>query len=387
MHAESLPISPRATSQLRPARRGMSSSRHARRVLHTLAAGVLALAAAACENGLAVADEAQEQLLFVRAEGDPQRKDIYRMNADGSGVENLTRQPASIYRSLSLSPDGTRVVYNSDRSGCYAIWGMNTDGTAPQQLTGVGGTPQGCNYAPRWSRDGTRIAFTSTREQNWAVYVMNADGTSPRNVSSPVEKSAGPGYPVGWTPDGRVVFQYARQTGGAVSVQTYVVNADGTGLMPLLAAEDEFPVWSPDGSRIAFISSRGGTRSVYVMRADGSDVRRVSNLPGEVTFAQSWGHRENDRTPWSPDGTRIAFNNLGEQGGLYVVNADGSDLRLLSAAGEFNGWSPSGRRIAFTGTAAGSKDIFVINADGSGLVNLTPGGADDTDALWLPRRR
>jgi Tol biopolymer transport system component len=285
---------------------------------------------------------------------------------------------------MSLSPDGGRITFNSTRGGCNDVWAMNVDGTGVQQLTAKGR----CHYAPRWSRDGTRIAFTTTREQNWAVYVMNADGSSQHKVSTPLEQSKNFGFPVGWTPSGRVVFQYLE--GG--QAQTYVVNADGTGLATLLPLGDESPIWSPDGSRVAFVSGRDGTRSVYVMHADGSDVRRVSNLPGEAWFAPLWGIVENEYTPWSPDGTRVAFVNLGEQHGVYVANAAGSGVLRITPRGlagdfRFNGWSSNGRRIAFTQTVDGSGDIYVVNADGTGLVNLTPGPDTGSDALWVPRQR
>ena len=87
----------------------MNLSRYIRRApgrgLCIAAAGAPALATAACEDGLGPVED-QEQLLFIRGEGDYGLKDIYRMNADGSGVENLTNTPASVHRSMSLSPDG-----------------------------------------------------------------------------------------------------------------------------------------------------------------------------------------------------------------------------------------------------------------------------------------
>lgn len=128
------------------------------------------------------------------------------------------------------------------------------------------------------------------------------------------------------------------------------------------------------------------------MRADGSDVRRVSNLPGEVWFAPLWGIAENDHTPWSPDGTRLAFVNFLEQEGLYVAKADGSGVLRATPPGmtgslRFNGWSRTGRRIAFTRTMDGyTSDTYVVNADGTGLVNLTPGPAYGSHALWVPQR-
>jgi len=376
-------------------------------------AGVLTIASAACTDAAGPKETPVEQLLFLSTrDADPSRG-IYRMNADGTGIQHLTHQSVvgSWYR-LSLSRDGTRVAFSA--SVACGIWVMNTDGSNLTQLTNrPGSSGEGCNNEPRWSRDGRQIAFLSNRELRqigttrglYDVYVMNADGTSPRNVSRALGDQLGFNVEVGsWTADGRVVFQTSGDGSDFFLRRTYIVNKDGTGLRPLSSRPyDNSAFWSPDGSKVAFISDRDGRRRLYVMNADGTGERALTTSGPWDDHLPIWIPRfgfdpstDAEYDPWSPDGTRIAFERWGDASGdkqvLYVINADGSGLlRLSDNASQFNGWSPSGQRIAFTKRSwsipapAGIPEIFVVNADGTGLVNVTNHAAADSHAMWVSR--
>ncbi len=138
--------------------------------------------------------------------------------------------------------------------------------------------------------------------------------------------------------------------------------------------EVQSPVWSPDGRRIAFVSRRDG-KALYVMNADGSGLRIVARVRQLATPA------------WSPDGRRIAFQGRrdGHSGALYVVNADGSGQRTLARRGNAPAWSPDGRRIAFV---SGAK-LYVVNADGSGhrTLDAAAGAGDVASLAWSPDGR
>lgn len=353
-----------------------------------LCAGVLF---AACDSTVAPAADPPQRLIFISSAAatagttwQDREKDIFRINIDGTGLENLTGQPVRHYRSLSLSPDGGRIAYNR-LSDCYGIWTMDPDGTDTRLV--AGSDEFRCTYMPRWSPDGTRIAFTSTRGQvGFAIYVIDADGGSFRNVSYPLEET-GQNFPAGWSPDGRIVFHYW----GPDGIRTWITKPDGTERMQFFdLAGDHSPAWSPDGSRIVFLSERDGAARLSVMNADGTNVRKLSDLPGEDELDRRsiW---ENDHSPWSPDGGRIVFRNIdGATSRLYVVNADGTGLQPITEPWldvRFNGWSPDGDRIAFTGMTAANSDVYIVRPDGSDLRNLTASGWHDGYALWLPRRR
>ncbi len=142
-------------------------------------------------------------------------------------------------------------------------------------------------------------------------------------------------------------------------------------------SEDTMPAWSPDGQRIAFISTRSGNRDVWVMNADGSDQENITR-----SQADEW-------TPaWSPDGTQIAFASSRDGNWeLYVAKPDGSAPRRItwSPAADYDpSWSPDGGRLAFVSERDGNPEIYVVNRDGSGLQRLTENQVADLAPRWSP---
>jgi len=168
------------------------------------------------------------------------------MNPDGSGERNLTRSAAHDADG-AWSPDGTEIVFDSDRSGGGDLYLMNAAGGAPRSLT------QGAarDHNPAWSPDGASIAYTSDGK----IAIIAADGTSGRTLV--------PGDHAAWSPDGKLI---AFDTGGYVEVMA----SDGTGVRKLAPGAE--PAWSRDGRRLAYVAAAAGRRDtdLYVMNADGS---------------------------------------------------------------------------------------------------------------------
>ena len=184
-----------------------------------------------------------------------------------------------------------------------------------------------------WSRDGSKLlVLREVPDTGNDLYVLNADGTWDRL------KTHTNGYITGasFSPDGtEVVYPVWRTSGKAI----YVVDVkSGTSRLVTDAVGYPYePAFSPDGSQIAYFDGSGDHgNSLRVMNADGSDVR--------VLTGADYGHI--DELAWSPDGSRLAFS-LQDGGGLFIVGVDGSGLTELITQGENPAWSPDGSRISF----------------------------------------
>ncbi|HZH31412.1 MAG TPA: DUF5050 domain-containing protein [Pyrinomonadaceae bacterium] len=257
------------------------------------------------------------------------QSEIYTMNADGSNQARLTTSSIGSYQP-AWSPDGTKIAFRGyDSQANSDIYVINADGTG---LTNLSNDPCGCSYTPAWSPDGARIMFMIEDNYSSRVYVMDADGTNQTQLTNDIEYSAS------WSPDGtKIVFVSERD--GAPEI--YVMNADGTNqtnltdtynLLPSAPFNDA-PAWSPDGTQIAFATDRDGQVEVYVMDDDGTNLSRLTNSTGS------------DEPRWSADGLKIMFTTTrdGNQE-LYSMNPDGtSQINLTNHPGYDSqaGWQPA----------------------------------------------
>lgn len=239
---------------------------------------------------------------------------ICLMNADGSGRDQLTDFDATSFYA-SLSPDGQTIYFVSRQNGAFDIYSMNLNGRGIERLTDGIGTL----YAPELSPNGERILFTNHGNGIW---IMRADGKNPHAITQ---------------------------------------------------RDDIDPTWSPDGSMIAFASSRSGDRQLFIMNADGSNVTQITDL-----------NNMGGRSTWSPDGTRLAFYR-GPEGdrNIFVVDVADKDVTRLTSGGDNLGpsWSPDGNWIAFTSFRDGNNEIYIMHPDGSGVTRLTDSPISD----WQPR--
>lgn len=225
------------------------------------------------------------------------------------------------------------MVYVDQSNSSFSIFIADSNGVKLKNLSVEGSD----DFDPAVSADGTRIAYSSHvwNEDGRDIWVMNADGTNRVRLTHTVDATS--------------------------------------------RTSSTSPAWSPDSKRIAFVTSIGmWDRQIFVMNADGSEVKQITDEDDAYSLAPEW----------SPDGNRILFahySNWPENIGIYEMDPDGSNVRHLTS-GYFASAptrSPDATRIAFIS----GESLFVMNADGSNARELTSGVDFDGDVTWSPDGR
>ncbi len=266
---------------------------------------------------------------------------IFSVLPDGTGLKQLTVGSHN-HLCPSYSADGQSIAYCSDVTGSWEIWAMKQNGTKQHQVTHLNGFSTFPDYSP----DGSKIAFVGQlgTDPSDQVYVVNAatgGGLTQLTTCPVVDGFCLNDYPV-WSPDGKQIAYIHGERfdadGNALDEQVWVMDANGANKHQLSSdsrPKDQVPDWSPDGSRIAYASGGFGDGQIWVMNANGSNQHQLTGCapadPLPCAIGDDFG------TAWSPDGTKIAF------------------LRSFQALGVRN------------------RPVYVMNADGTGQHQLTPG--------------
>jgi len=254
---------------------------------------------------------------------------IYTVDPDGSDPTRLVAADGLV-TDLDWSPDGRRLAY-----GRHDVFVLDLDDGETREVV----VPGNGGYSPSWSPDGSRIALAVEQREGYAIYLMRPDGTDPALLT----QASDLGW-TDWSPDGtRILFVGPGPEGAYQGWDIYVMNADGSRVTNLTNSPtvDLDPNWSPDGATILFRSRRdpppGWTNGdapdeLYLMAPNGSDVRRLTN---DAAIDQS--------PVWSPDGTRIAFTSATEDQdpAIFTMRPDGTDrTRVPGISAAVIAWQP-----------------------------------------------
>jgi TolB protein len=203
--------------------------------------------------------------------------DLFLLNFD-SGRRDVLSAQRGLNATPAWSPDGQWIVVAMSSGGGTNLHLMPKAGGTPRPLT----TGSAIAVSPSFSPNGRQIVFNSDRGGNPQIYIMDVDGSNLRRVTFQGTYNASPR----WSPRGEKIAFMCRLGGN----QICLINPDGSGQQQLTTAgNNEEPTWSPDGRHLVFTSTRDGRRDLYVMHADGSEQRRLTN-----------NGRENYLADWSP---------------------------------------------------------------------------------------
>ena len=265
------------------------------------------------------------------------------------------------------------------------LFTASISGSHLRQIT----TQPGSEFDAAWSPDGQRVVYRDSRRginNDDEIYVASADGSDARNLSADAANDWGPD----WSSDGEWIVFNSDRDGSPLS--GYLVRPDGSDLRRIdTDVWVEYPSFSPDGTRIVFEGHSGGDYDIYVGDLATGETRQLTVSPG----GDGW-------PAWSPDGEWIAFTSErddclrappdqdcwssgepGEHRSVWLIRPDGSEQhRVTPESGQFVAWSPDAQYLLISG-----RTLYVLRPDGTGRwefwpegLELPPGGIPDWTA-------
>jgi WD40 repeat protein len=276
----------------------------------------------------------------------------------------------AILVALSAAAPASAVVPGANGKILYTLQTPGNFDIWAIQPEGSGNVPLVTNAANdqggSWSPDGTKFVFRSDRTGGGDIYIADADGGDQVRLTTDPGQESHPSF----SPDGtKIVF-----TRKDPDDEIFVMNADGSDAVRRTdnTITDAGPEFSPDGTRIVYFS---GNNVIHVMNADGSNPHPLD--PGNFSVGPQW----------SPDAARVLFQrSVGGQAHPFVINPDGTGLMQMGLgipAVQAPSWSPDGSKIAFL-TAAGGSDIWIMNSDGTGGAPILDDALVRSGPKWQP---
>jgi Tol biopolymer transport system component len=349
------------------------------------------------------------------------RQSIFLQRVDGRNAINLTKDSPADDSEPAFSPDGSKIAFRSERDG-GGLYVMGATGESVRRISDFG-------FSPAWSPDGKSIACAtenvvfspqarSVNSEIWIIDVATGQKRLALNTMRPAQPA--------WSPHGSRIAFFGLGENSRRDI--YTIDATARDAKPKAVTDDMAtdwnPVWSHDGRYIYFGSDRGGTMNLWRIAVDEKTGDRLGEPEAIPLPTRSGGHfsiSQDDRHiaymsletasairrapfgdvrganvmsgsflmfnfEYSPDGKSIAFSNFGITEDLFVANADGTGLRQVTSdepRDRAPAWTPDGKHLLFYSNRSGKLyQIYRINLDGSGL---TPVSEQINESLWFPK--
>jgi Tol biopolymer transport system component len=275
------------------------------------------------------------------------------------------------------------ILFTSERNNNWDIYLIQADGSGLTQLTD---SPE-VDADPAWSSNGQMIAFRSRRDGSSDIFVMDSDGSNPINLVNDPEMSLDDEFAPQWNPDGETLSLYTDRfppRGNCLSGfhQIAMLILEGgnykVDLFDTIPGEQYSSTWSPDGRFLVFSSACGKAGfELFMYDSQTGDTKRISSETLSHTYPA-----------WSHDGRFLAFAKYVDGNNeIFLLDLNSNQQTQLTnnpANDTMPSWSPDDSQIAFVSNREGNKDIFIMNADGSQVHNLTNHPADDWYPSWSP---
>ena len=228
--------------------------------------------------------------------------------------------------SVAYDRTGKRIAFCSSRTGSAEIWTMRADGSNQHQVTAMGGQATFPDFAPSGRR--LAFAFRGTASPSTDIWTIRARGGQPRQLTKTADRHEA--FPV-YSPNGRHIVYLS---GDGQANQVWIMDRHGRHQRQLTfdaTLKDQVPDWRPDGKKIAYQADG----DIWLMNPDGTGQVNITRTPDIVEYG----------TAWSPNGRRIAFLNFGERV-VYTMKADDTDVRVVGTGLGMQflpGWGPKPR--------------------------------------------
>lgn len=201
-------------------------------------------------------------------------RDLYRVDADGTGLRRLTDNREGNF-DPAVSPDGGSIAFASSRDGDAEVYVMRSGGGGQRRLTAF----HRDDWGPRWSPDGRTIAFLSNREGSDRIFLVSPDGTGLRKLNADSTRSLGQEADIAWSPDGSRIAHTLHVRPGVSRIRIVDVRTGAAREVGGVTAASQ-PAWSPDGRLLAFTASAGDDADLWIARADGTAATRITHAKG-----------------------------------------------------------------------------------------------------------